>query len=112
MTDHDALVALSPLDGRYAGQAEALRAHFSEFGLIRSRVRVELAWLAALSDEPGVPEVPPFDAAAFAAQRAEALDRLRQQKAGRLFQSLVQRLRSEARIEVNRELMARFSGQA
>ena len=64
MTDHDALVALSPLDGRYAGQAEALRPHFSEFGLIRSRVRVELAWLAALSDEPGVPEVPPFDAAA------------------------------------------------
>jgi hypothetical protein len=56
--------------------------------------------------------VTPFDAAAFATQRAEALDRLRQQKAGRLFQSLVQRLRSEARIEVNRELMARFSGQA
>ena len=72
MTDHDALVALSPLDGRYAGQAEALRAHFSEFGLIRSRVRVELAWLAALSDEPGVPEVPPFDAAARSAI-AEAL---------------------------------------
>ena len=72
MTDHDALVALSPLDGRYAGQAEALRPHFSEFGLIRSRVRVELAWLAALSDEPGVPEVPPFDAAARSAI-AEAL---------------------------------------
>ncbi len=72
MTDHDALVALSPLDGRYAGQAEALRPHFSEFGLIRSRVRVELAWLAALSDEPGVPEVPPFDAAARLAI-AEAL---------------------------------------
>ncbi len=72
MTDHDALVALSPLDGRYASQAEALRPHFSEFGLIRSRVRVELAWLAALSDEPGVPEVPPFDAAARSAI-AEAL---------------------------------------
>ena len=72
MTDHDALVALSPLDGRYAGQAEALRPHFSEFGLIRSRVRVELAWPAALSDEPGVPEVPPFDAAARLAI-AEAL---------------------------------------
>ena len=72
MTDHDALVALSPLDGRYAGQAEALRPHFSEFGLIRARVRVELAWLAALSDEPGVPEVPPFDAAARLAI-AEAL---------------------------------------
>ena len=72
MTDHDALVALSPLDGRYAAQAEALRPHFSEFGLIRARVRVELAWLAALSDEPAIPEVSPFDAAARAAI-AEAL---------------------------------------
>ena len=57
-------------------------------------------------------EVTPFDAEAFAKQKAESRDRVRQQKAGRLFQSLVQRLRSEARIEVNRELMARFSGQA
>jgi peptidyl-prolyl cis-trans isomerase D len=57
-------------------------------------------------------EVTPFDAAAFAKQKAEALDRLRQQKSGRLFQSLVQRLRAEARVEVNKELLARFSGQA
>ena len=34
------LTALSPLDGRYAGKVEALRAHFSEFGLIRNRVVV------------------------------------------------------------------------
>jgi len=61
MTDHDALVALSPLDGRYAAQVQALRPHFSEFGLIRNRIRVELAWLAALAGEPGVAEVPPFD---------------------------------------------------
>ncbi|CAG0967729.1 adenylosuccinate lyase [Burkholderiales bacterium] len=67
MTEHDALVALSPLDGRYAGQAEALRPHFSEFGLIRGRVRVELAWLVALADEPAIAEVPPFDAGARAA---------------------------------------------
>ncbi len=57
-------------------------------------------------------EVTPFDAAAFAKQKGESLDRLRQQKAGRLFQSLVQRLRADARIEVNKELLARFSGQA
>ena len=61
------LSALSPLDGRYAAQAGSLRPHFSEFGLIRSRVRVELAWLAALADEPAIPEVPPFDAPARAA---------------------------------------------
>ncbi|HYN42239.1 MAG TPA: SurA N-terminal domain-containing protein [Thermoanaerobaculia bacterium] len=59
-----------------------------------------------------VQEVTPFDAEAFAKQKGEALDRLRQQKSGRLFQSLVQRLRAEARIEVNKELLARFSGQA
>lgn len=57
-------------------------------------------------------EITPFDAAAFAKQRAETVDRLRQQKAGRLFQSLVQRLRTESRIEVNRELLARYAGQA
>jgi peptidyl-prolyl cis-trans isomerase D len=57
-------------------------------------------------------EVTPFDAEAFAKQKTEALDRLRQQKAGRLFQALVQRLRADARIEVNKELLARFSGQA
>ena len=61
MSDDSSLLALSPLDGRYAGQVEALRPCFSEFGLIRARVRVELAWLVALSDEPGVAEVPPFD---------------------------------------------------
>lgn len=59
-----------------------------------------------------VVEVTPFDAAAFAKQKVEALDRLRQQKSGRLFQSLVQRLRADARIEVNKELLARYSGQA
>jgi adenylosuccinate lyase len=57
------LTALSPLDGRYRGKVAALADHFSEFGLMRERVRVELAWLEALSDEPGVVEVPAFSAA-------------------------------------------------
>ena len=60
--DLAALTALSPLDGRYAAKVAALTEHFSEYGLIRHRVRVELAWLAALSDEPGIPELPPFSA--------------------------------------------------
>jgi len=46
------LTALSPLDGRYAAKADRLRDQFSEFALIRQRVRVELAWLAALAAEP------------------------------------------------------------
>jgi adenylosuccinate lyase len=55
-----ALTALSPLDGRYAAKVAALAAHFSEFGLVRHRVRVELAWLVALCDEPAIPELAPF----------------------------------------------------
>jgi len=62
-----ALTALSPLDGRYAAKVAALADHFSEYGLIRHRVRVELAWLVALSDEPGIAELAPFGAGARAA---------------------------------------------
>ena len=54
------LTALSPLDGRYAGKVAALREHFSEFGLIRHRIRVELAWLLALAADPAIPELTPF----------------------------------------------------
>jgi adenylosuccinate lyase len=68
------LAALSPLDGRYAGKVAALRDHFSEFGLIRHRVRVEIAWLVALSDEPAIPEVPPFPPSARAALEQAARD--------------------------------------
>jgi adenylosuccinate lyase len=67
--EHARLTALSPLDGRYAQKVDALRACFSEFALIRDRVRVEIAWLLALSEEPAIPEVPPFS---DAAQRALA----------------------------------------
>ncbi len=56
------LIALSPLDGRYAAKGNALRAHFSEYGLIKNRVRVELAWLKALSLEPAFTEIPAFSA--------------------------------------------------
>ena len=65
-----ALTALSPLDGRYAGKVDALRPIFSEYGLIRARVCVEIAWLLALAAEPGIPELPPFsESAASALQR-------------------------------------------
>jgi len=61
------LTALSPLDGRYASKVDTLREQFSEFALIRQRVRVELAWLIALSSEPAIAEVPPFSDAVKAA---------------------------------------------
>ncbi len=53
----NALTAVSPVDGRYAGKTEALRPLFSEFGLIHQRVRVEVHWLLMLADHPGLPEV-------------------------------------------------------
>ena len=56
----DPLTALSPLDGRYAGKVGALREHFSEFGLIRARLKVEIEWLKALAAEPHFTEIAPF----------------------------------------------------
>ncbi len=61
-----ALTALSPLDGRYHGKVDALRSHFSEFGLIKYRVLIEIEWLKALSQESGIKELPPFSAATVA----------------------------------------------
>jgi adenylosuccinate lyase len=54
------LTALSPLDGRYHTKVAALREHFSELGLIRLRVLVEIEWLKALAQEPSIAEIPSF----------------------------------------------------
>ncbi|MGM0826107.1 MAG: adenylosuccinate lyase [Pseudomonadota bacterium] len=62
-----ALTALSPVDGRYASKAAALREHFSEFGLIRARVIVEVRWLQRLAEHNQIVEVPPLSAQATAA---------------------------------------------
>ena len=66
MTFHD-LLSLSPLDGRYAAKLDALRPQFSEYGLIRRRLQVEIEWLKALALEPHFSEIPPFSAATIAA---------------------------------------------
>ena len=60
------LTALSPLDGRYHGKVADLREHFSEHGLIRNRVKVEIEWLKALAAEPRLAEIAPFSAATVA----------------------------------------------
>ncbi|WP_314342291.1 adenylosuccinate lyase [Simonsiella muelleri] len=60
------IFALSPLDGRYAQSVEDLRPIFSEFGLMKARVRVELEWLKALSAEPKIREVPMFSGSTIA----------------------------------------------
>ena len=58
----DSLTALSPLDGRYASKVAPLRPIFSEYGLIRFRVQVEIEWLIALAQEPSFEALAPFSA--------------------------------------------------
>ncbi len=60
------LTALSPLDGRYHGKVDALRGYFSEFGLIRFRVLIEIEWLKALAAQTDIPEIGPFSKATIA----------------------------------------------
>ncbi|GAV19724.1 adenylosuccinate lyase [Mariprofundus micogutta] len=60
------LTALSPLDGRYAGKTADLRPIFSEYGLIKARVTVEVRWLQMLAANADISEVPAFSAAADA----------------------------------------------
>ena len=55
-----ALTALSPIDGRYGGKTAELRPYVSEYGLIHHRVIIEIEWLKALADHPGINEVQPF----------------------------------------------------
>jgi adenylosuccinate lyase len=54
------LTAVSPIDGRYGSKTADLRPIFSELGLIRHRVLVEVRWLQALAAEPAIAEVPPL----------------------------------------------------
>ncbi|MCB5226840.1 adenylosuccinate lyase [Alishewanella sp. 16-MA] len=62
----NALTAISPVDGRYGSKAAALRPIFSEFGLIKYRVTVEVRWLQQLAAEPKIAEVPALSAEANA----------------------------------------------
>ena len=52
------LTAISPIDGRYGSRTETLRPIFSEYGLIRHRVIVEIRWLQALAAHESITEVP------------------------------------------------------
>ena len=60
------LTAISPIDGRYASKVDALRPIASEFGLMRARVEVELAWIKSLASNPQINEVPPLSEQAIA----------------------------------------------
>ena len=62
--DLSALTAVSPIDGRYGSKTAALREIFSEFGLIKRRVLVEIRWLQCLAAHESIVEVPTLSAAA------------------------------------------------
>ncbi len=62
--DLSPLSAVSPIDGRYGSKTDALRTTFSEYGLIRFRVEVEVRWLQRLAEHPEISEVPELSAEA------------------------------------------------
>ncbi|MGI2127771.1 adenylosuccinate lyase [Shewanella oncorhynchi] len=64
--DLSALTAISPVDGRYGSKTASLRGIFSEFGLTKYRVQVEINWLKLLADCPDISEVPTLSASAIA----------------------------------------------
>lgn len=56
----DYLTSISPIDGRYSDKTSPLKPIFSEFGLMKYRLLVEVRWLEALSKNTNLPEVPSF----------------------------------------------------
>lgn len=67
------LTAISPVDGRYGHKTRDLRTLFSEYGLMRHRLLVEIRWLQALAAHPEITEIGPFSAEAEAALETIAL---------------------------------------
>ncbi|MFQ5470114.1 MAG: adenylosuccinate lyase [Gammaproteobacteria bacterium] len=59
------LTAISPIDGRYSDKVTYLRSIFSEFGLIKHRVLVEVRWLEMLTSNTEIPEAPPLSSHAI-----------------------------------------------
>lgn len=55
------LTAISPIDGRYGSKTSSLRSIFSEFGLLKFRVQVEVRWLQKLASCADIKEVPAFE---------------------------------------------------
>lgn len=58
------ITAISPIDGRYANKTEPLREIFSEYGLIKARVEVEIRWLQSIAANPSVSDLADFGSSA------------------------------------------------
>src|ERR1700694_340615 len=68
--DDEALMAISPVDGRYRSRTRALADYFSEYALIRYRVRIEIEWYLALAANPAIDAIAPIGAPAVKRLRA------------------------------------------
>src|ERR1700682_5911752 len=69
--EHDeALMAISPVDGRYRSRTRALAGYFSEYALIRYRVQIEIEWYLALAANPAIDALPAIGAPAIKRLRA------------------------------------------
>jgi adenylosuccinate lyase len=71
MSELSSLTAVSPIDGRYGAKTSSYRSIFSEYGLIRYRVEVEIRWLQCLANHPQIDEVPTLSVGAN--QKLEAI---------------------------------------
>jgi adenylosuccinate lyase len=112
------LTAVSPLDGRYGGKTAELRPIFSEFGLIRYRLTVEVRWLQCLARHPGISEVPRFSEDAdrrleailtefdeAAAQRVKEIERTTNHDVKSIEYFLKERIRGDAELEAVSEFI-------
>ncbi len=113
-----ALTAISPIDGRYADKTAELRPLFSEYGLIRYRVEVEVRWLQALARHPDIPEVPALSVRAMGvldglitqftladAQRVKAIERVTNHDVKAVEYLLKEKIAGDAELEAVSEFI-------
>jgi adenylosuccinate lyase len=116
--DLTALTAISPIDGRYGDKTLPLRPLFSEYGLIRHRVLVEVRWLQALARHPAIPEVSPLSEQASQVlddivthfsladgQRVKAIERTTNHDVKALEYFLKEKIAGNAELEAIREFI-------
>ena len=100
MSSFTSLTAISPVDGRYAGKCESLRAITSEYGLIRYRVHVEVSWLEQLAHDKAIPEVPLMSGKVVSSDHAPELY-------NRIHEHLPGQVRQASSTEQNRQHFSR-----
>mgnify|MGYP001817947650 FL=1 len=112
------LTAISPVDGRYGSKTAAFRDLFSEYGLIKHRVLVEVRWFQALAANAEIAEVPQLDEAATAllnsivdnfslsdAERIKTIERTTNHDVKAVEYFLKEKIKSNAMLEASSEFL-------